>query len=105
MRRLRDLRRRWRVDNFNCNREKEDKFFAIREKFFLSRYICTVAVVILAFFSPVLLVMSVLLRLLPLGRIAPGATAMTLLLGIARLLRLVMFVRAHDSELSPVNNP
>lgn len=61
----------------------------------------TVAVVILALFPPVLLVVSVLLRFLALGRrVAPGTTAVTLLLGIARLLRLVMFVRAHDSGLS-----
>lgn len=60
---------------------------------------CTIAIIILALFPPVLLVMPVLLRLLAIGRIAPRTTAVTLLLGIAGLFGLMTFIRTHVNTL------
>lgn len=70
----------------------------------LYMYICivvfhTIAVIVLAFFPPVLLVMPVLLRFLAVGRVAPRATAVTLLLSIARFFGFVTFIRTHVGAL------
>lgn len=43
----------------------------------------TIAVIVLALFPPVFLMMPMLVRLLAVGRVASGAAAMTLLLKIA----------------------
>lgn len=66
----------------------------------------TIAVVILALFPPVFLVVPVLLRFLAVGRIASGAAAMTLLFSVARLLGFVTFIGAHISapDLTPLWN-
>lgn len=60
----------------------------------------TIAVIVLALFPPVFLMVPVLLRLLAIGRVAAGTAAMTLLLGLASLFGFVAFVGTHAPDLT-----